>query len=265
LKDLKASILIANYNNHKYIKQCFESLFKQSFKNFEIIFHDDFSNDESLKKVRNIVKKKNNKKIKILINKARGKKSSFNQIDAYERSFNKSKGEIIFFLDSDDYFKKNKIEKIISIFDKKKDLLAIYDLPIIKKKDKIKIIKNKKNFFDNYWPYLPPQSCISIRRSEFKKMINKIKIKKFYDIWMDFRIAIYLIYLKNKFYILNKNLTYYRQTDVSISSKFKYNSKNWWQRRSQAHDYIKYFFVKNKIPYKKNIDFFLTKFINMFI
>ena len=64
MKDLKASILIANYNNHKYIKQCFESLFKQSFKNFEIIFHDDFSNDESLKKVRNIVKKKITKKSK---------------------------------------------------------------------------------------------------------------------------------------------------------------------------------------------------------
>ena len=33
-----------------------------------------------------------------------------NQINAYNRAFKKSSGDIIFFLDSDDLFKKNKIE-----------------------------------------------------------------------------------------------------------------------------------------------------------
>ncbi len=265
MKNLKASVLIANYNNEKYINECLKSLLNQNYKNFEIIFHDDDSDDRSIEIINEIAKKNSKIKIKIISNKKRGKNSSFNQLEAYERAFRKSSGEIIFFLDSDDFFKKNKISKVISKFENNSKIIGIYDLPVFKFQNSFKKIKKKTKFFKTYWPYIPPQSCLSIRRNQFKKIIDKIKIKNFFDIWMDFRIAIYLIYLENKYYIFEENLTYYRQTEKSISSKFLYNSKNWWKRRSQAHDYIKYFFNINKIPYKKNIDFFITKFIDLFI
>ena len=48
------------------------------------------------------------KEIKIIKNKVRGKYGSYNQMNGYYRAFKKSKGEIIFLLDSDDFFKKNK-------------------------------------------------------------------------------------------------------------------------------------------------------------
>ena len=60
------------------------------------------------------LKAKKFKKIKIIKNSKRGKYGSFNQMSAFERAFRLSKGEIIFLLDSDDYFEKNKIEKIIN-------------------------------------------------------------------------------------------------------------------------------------------------------
>ena len=44
-KNLKASVLIANYNNQKFVDECIKSLKKQSYKNLEIIFHDDCSSD----------------------------------------------------------------------------------------------------------------------------------------------------------------------------------------------------------------------------
>ena len=66
---MKASVIIINYNNAKYVDQCIRSILLQSYKNFEIIFVDDNSQDNSLevikkykKKIR-IVKKK--KKIKL--------------------------------------------------------------------------------------------------------------------------------------------------------------------------------------------------------
>ena len=114
------------------------------------------------------------------------------------------------------------------------------------------------------WPYIPPQSCISIRRNLFSKILKKVNFKKFPDIWMDFRFAIYLIYLSRNFFIYEKNLTYYRQSLNTESSKFKYLSIPWWKRRMQAHEYIKYFFTNNKVKYKKNIDFYLTRIINNF-
>ena len=47
---VKVSVLIANYNNAKYIKKCVSSILEQTYKNIEIIFIDDHSNDNSLKK-----------------------------------------------------------------------------------------------------------------------------------------------------------------------------------------------------------------------
>ena len=128
MNSLKASVLVANFNNQNFINECINSLKKQSYKNLEIIFYDDCSIDNSLSKI----KKYDN--IKIISNKNRGEIGSFNQINAYQKAFNESGGDIIFFLDSDDYFHENKIETIINTFANNEKLIAIYDLPIIKKK-----------------------------------------------------------------------------------------------------------------------------------
>ena len=61
------SILIANYNNAEYIHDSVESVIAQSYKNWEIIFIDDGSDDDSLKAISNF---KGNPKIKIFENKA---------------------------------------------------------------------------------------------------------------------------------------------------------------------------------------------------
>ena len=91
--------------------------------------------------------------------------------------------------------------------------------------------------------------------------MKKIKINKFHDIWMDFRIGIYAIYIENNFFVLEKNLTYYRKLPNAISSNFKFLSSGWWSRRMQAHNYINFFFKKNKILYRKNFDYYLTKIL----
>ncbi len=259
LKNLKVSVLIANYNNEKYIKHCINSLIHQTYKNVEIIFHDDCSNDESLNRIRKY------KNIKILKNKNRTNIGSFNQIKGYQRAFKKSSGDIIFFLDSDDFYKLSKIKKIVKMFKENKNIATIFDLPIFHNNEKNIYKKIKKPFLENYWPYIAPQSCIVMRRNEFKKILNKINFNLFPDIWMDFRIALYTKQISKNSIIINENLTFYRQTPQMVSSKFKFLSLPWWKRRSQAHEYVKYFFNKNNIPYKKNFDFFLTFIVNLFI
>tara|TARA_B110000977_G_scaffold201338_1_gene295420 strand:- start:1051 stop:1860 length:810 start_codon:yes stop_codon:yes gene_type:complete len=259
LKKNKVSVLIANYNNHDYLTECISSIKKQTYQNIEIIFHDDFSSDNSLKSISKY------KNLKIIKNNKRGKYGSYNQMKAYQRAFKKSNGDIIFLLDSDDFFTKNKIKSVVNAFSNNKKISTIFDLPIHKYEKKLKFIKNKKNFFLSFWPYIPPQSCIAIKREDFKKIINQINFNLFPDIWMDFRIALYLKYVSKNFFILNKNLTYYRQSPKMISANFKFLSRSWWRRRMQAHNYVEHFFFKNKIIVRKNLDYLLTNFINFFI
>ena len=38
---MKASVVIANYNNAKFIKDCINSINSQTYDNIEIIFFDD--------------------------------------------------------------------------------------------------------------------------------------------------------------------------------------------------------------------------------
>ncbi len=255
----KVSVLIANYNNRKYINECIQSLIDQTYINLEIILFDDFSNDESLVEIKKF------KNVKLISHDKRGKFGSFNQMNAYKEAFKKSSGEIIFFLDSDDYFHEEKISKVVGKFISKKNVEIIYDLPIYKYKDKIKKISYRKKVINNYWPYIHPQSCIAVKREFMKKIFNETYFESFSDIWMDFRITIYSKYISKNFYILKENLTFYRQSSSNISSNFKYLSKSWWKRRLQAHRFVEFFLKKNNINYKKNFDYFITLCLNKFI
>ena len=116
-KNILVSILINNYNNQKFLKKSVSSCLNQTYKNLEIIIFDDNSTDNS----RKIVGKIKDKKLKKIFNyKKKSKSSALNQLNAINRSFLKSKGDIIFLLDSDDYFLKNKVKFFVDLFNKEK-------------------------------------------------------------------------------------------------------------------------------------------------
>ena len=109
------SILITNYNKSKFLKKNILSVVNQEYGNYEIIMFDDNSNDNSLeiiKKFKKIKLIKNNKKKDI--------SPAINQINGIKKSFSISKGNIICLMDSDDYFKKNKLQEINNFFEQNK-------------------------------------------------------------------------------------------------------------------------------------------------
>ena len=125
--NIKVSVLVVNYNNSKYINKCINSLLNQDYRNIEIIFLDDNSFDNS-----NNVIKKFKKKIKIAKKKyQKHNEGAFDQIKSFKECFKISTGKIIFLLDSDDYFHKKKISKIVNEFKEKKGNV-ICDIPILK-------------------------------------------------------------------------------------------------------------------------------------
>ena len=252
---MKVSVVIANYNNSKFIKECIESLNNQTYKNIEIIFFDDNSQDDSLE----IIKKFNN--IKIIENKTQTKFGSFNQMNAFKKSIQSCTGDIIFLLDSDDFFREDKIEKVVNFFLKNENENIVFDFPTIKNNGK-EIPQSKKiNFYNTYWGYIHPTSCISVRRKYSDKLLNKVIDDKFSDIWLDLRILLFSKYL-DRYNVIDENLTFYRQFDGNISSKFKKFSKSWWQRRNLAHEYFLNFKIMNNLKIGKNLDFYISKLIN---
>ena len=259
MKDRKVSVLIANYNNEIYINKCIQSLINQTHKNIEIIMFDDSSDDNSISEIKKF------KNVELIINDKHGSIGSFNQMKAYKEAFKKSSGEIIFFLDSDDYFHEDKIEEIVKYFNYNKEAKIVFNYPLIKNNEKITTVKKKKKIFNKLWPFIYSQSCISIKRENFKHLLEATNTKSYPDIWFDFRIIIYSKYILKELYILEKNLTYYRQVDGNISSQFKYLSNRWWKRRLQAHEYLKNFLNIRSIKYKNNLDYFITKIYNLFI
>ena len=130
---MKASVVIANFNNAKYIQDCINSLKSQTYDNIEIIFFDDNSKDNSIE----IIEKFEN--IKIIRNNIQTNFGSLNQINAFKKAIELSSGELIFFLDSDDFFHKNKIEKITNLFLNDRDKMNVFDFTkILKNEMKIK-------------------------------------------------------------------------------------------------------------------------------
>ena len=255
----KVSILIANYNNEIFIPECINSLRKQTYKNIEIIFFDDLSKDNSIIKIKEF------NEVKIIQNIEKTKIGSFNQIKAFKEGYKLSNGEIILLLDSDDYLHETKIEEIVNFFNDNKNAKIVFDYPIIKKDKKFTIIKKRKRLFNGLWPYIHPTSCISIKSDNFKEILETVSMKLYQDIWLDFRLCIYSKYILKKTYVLEKNLTYYRQFETNVSSKFKFLSNNWWKRRMEAHHYLIHFFNKQDIKHQKNLDYFITKVYNLLL
>lgn len=101
-KKIKIDIILPNFNSSDYIKDTIKSILRQTYKNWNLIIVDDCSD----KKTKNILKKiTKNKKIKIFWLK-KNKGAGF----CRNYALKKSKSPYIAFIDSDDLWKKEKLE-----------------------------------------------------------------------------------------------------------------------------------------------------------
>ncbi|NML69116.1 glycosyltransferase [Chryseobacterium sp. RP-3-3] len=120
---IKFSILIANYNNGKYFRDCYNSLISQTYQNWEVIIVDDASTDDSVEVIEGIIK--NDSRFRIY-------KNTSNQGCGYTKRecMKYAEGEICAYLDPDDAIYANSLEKIVHEF-AKNDITAAYSQMIL--------------------------------------------------------------------------------------------------------------------------------------
>jgi glycosyltransferase involved in cell wall biosynthesis len=259
MKKIFVSILITNFNKGCYLKKTINSCLDQDFQHKEILVFDDCSTDNSLE-----ILSKFKKKIKIIINKKKTSKSGpLNQINGIINLLKKSKGEIIFFLDGDDLFKKKKIKDIFKIFKKDKKLNFLQDMPFLRDQNKLMVLKKRNHFF-SIWPRFYPTSTIVVRRKFLLEFLKFSQKGKFSNLEIDARLSMFA-FLKKNFLIINKSFTIYNYDKLGITSNYKKYHTLWWVKRNEAFNYFIFLHKKLNIRFSHGIDFFLTRLINIFI
>ncbi len=100
----KISVVIPVYNTEKYLRQCIDSVVNQTFKDIEIICVDDGSTDNSLEILKEY--QKNDSRLIIL------QQNHIGAGEARNKGIEVAKGKYIGFLDSDDWFEPDMLEKM---------------------------------------------------------------------------------------------------------------------------------------------------------
>jgi len=110
------SVLINNYNYGRYLRQSIDSVLSQSYSKLELIVVDDGSGDESV----DILNSYSTTPIKTIFKPNGGQASAFNT------GFSAATGDLILFLDSDDYFYPEKVKEIVFLFKDRVDIGWIF-------------------------------------------------------------------------------------------------------------------------------------------
>ena len=159
------SILMNCYEGEKYLKFALESVIKQSYKNWELIFWDNNSSDNSIE----IAKKFKDPRIKIFKS-----KEHTNLGKARKNAFSNAKGDYLAFLDVDDIWEKDKLSLQIKQFEDKTVGISFTNTNFFSEKrietlykPNQKIKYDTKNLITNYSLSL---ESIMLKISQIKKL-----------------------------------------------------------------------------------------------
>lgn len=205
------SIIMPNYNASKYIDASIHSVLNQTYKNFELIIVDDVSTDNSVE----LIKKYEDKRIKLFIN----EKNSGAAISR-NRALREAKGKWIAFLDSDDIWDCNKLEKQINFMNANDYKMSFTDYRICNNgiwENVVRTAPNKITYrkIINYCYFF---TSTVMYDANYVGLIQITDLKKNndYGMWLH-------AVRKTNAYRLSENLAFYIKHDSSISagSKFK--------------------------------------------
>lgn len=109
---MKISIITLSFNQAEFLEQTIKSVVTQSYKNIEYLIFDGGSTDGSVK----IIKKYAKKYPKVI--KWQSKKDK-GQVDALNKALQMTTGDIVSYINSDDYYLPGAFQKVVDTFKNK--------------------------------------------------------------------------------------------------------------------------------------------------
>ena len=257
--DPLVSVIMNCYNGQTYLADAIKSVLLQTYNNFEVIFWDNQSQDNSA----SIYKSFKDKRLKYYYAK---KHTSLYQ--ARNLALKKSRGKLIAFLDTDDVWFKDKLSSQIKQIKNKKSALVYSNYYILNQVTGLKKIAYKdklpegiiyKELLKNYFLGI---GTVLIKKDIFLK--GKNLFNKRFNIIGDFDFFTRLS-KNNYFSCLQRPLSIYRIHKESFSNKnyqMHINELKFWLKKEKFLDESLIFSVRQKIFYMEIIlNIFNKKYI----
>ncbi|MAZ07791.1 MAG: hypothetical protein CMM99_04960 [Rickettsiales bacterium] len=222
--NLSFTVICPTYNSENFIKKNIFSLLNQKYKNFEVIYSDDGSTDKTLQILRDheILFIKQKIGIKILANHHKGPGAARN------KGIKLSNFNWVSFIDSDDQWTEDKLERVSKSIKQSKNYNCIVHNEIFKKKNGGEIQFNYKKFFNPHKPIFSQLFLKNFLSTSSMTMKKKLIIKanyfdeelqnaQDYDLWLK-------IGDNFNFHFIDEYLGFYNERNDNITSR-PYNNK----------------------------------------
>lgn len=206
------SIIMPNYNCEKYLSETIKSVVNQTYNNWELIIVDDCSTDRSVTIIQQFMVQ--DSRIKLIIN-----ERNIGAALSRNKAIEVARGEYIAFLDSDDLWLENKLEKQIN-FMKNYNIDFSYSYYYVNhvNRQEMHIVKAPK-YLDYRkllkYNYIGCLTVVYKVKSVGKVQIIDLKKRNDYALWLK-------ILKKTDGYLLPEPLAIYNKRDSSLSSN-KFN------------------------------------------
>lgn len=114
------TIITCTKNSGRFLEECLDSVSGQTYKNFEHVLVDGFSKDKTMEIIGNYIRRNPDITVKVIRSEPRGIANAMNI------GIKNSRGDILHFLHSDDYYySSDSLERAAKIFESKPEVSAI--------------------------------------------------------------------------------------------------------------------------------------------
>ena len=254
--NLTISIIIPVYNTEEYLKECLDSVIRQTFKDFECICINDGSADNSLKILEEYAKTDDRFAV---INLTENKGQGY----ARNEGLKIAKGKYITFIDSDDWVTKDYLEVLYKTIEEyNTDFVAAnfylfnnttqenrklyinpdiyYDMIVQKEEDKNVFLKQISRTQTS-------TVCANIFKKEFlisnNMFFDMVKFEDTLFMWKAYIKASGFVFIKDWLYYYRTNQKKSTMTTFTFDEKLKYYNKMRDVTRKEFRKYLSYFYT----------------------
>jgi glycosyltransferase involved in cell wall biosynthesis len=234
-KSVLISIIMNCHNGEKYLAQSLKSILSQNYQNWELIFFDNASDDES----KNIFKSFHDYRFKYFYN-----KKKINLYHARNEAISKAKGDFVSFIDVDDWWERNNLNSRKDFFLNNSYSFSYSNCYYYFEKNKKKKLFSRRKLPSGYIfgllckNYLVNLSTIIIRRSFLSKLSyifdNKYNVIGDYDLVLRLSEK-YLVHSTNKSLV---NIRYHDSNFSRLNRDLYYSEyRSWYKKKIKLDEY----------------------------